>query len=186
MTRTNRNRSAFAAGTALAALPLQRLHDQGGAARRSLRRQGRGRAAPRATSPRRSRTPKPAVLAEPAQRRLPRALLGAAYSRRAASLRPRPASTTRMELGDESARTVLGLALAAIATGDNGAALELLDDWRDAFPRPISASPRRSPGAPRRASNPRRCAAQRRRNPPRSARTWPMPMRWPGTGARRG
>ena len=39
-----------------------------------------------------------------------------------------------LNLGDESASTVLGLALAETARGNNAAAVELLHDWRDAIP----------------------------------------------------
>jgi Flp pilus assembly protein TadD len=39
-----------------------------------------------------------------------------------------------LNLGDESAATVLGLALAETARGNNAAAVELLHDWRDAIP----------------------------------------------------
>lgn len=39
-----------------------------------------------------------------------------------------------LNLGDESASTVLGLALAETARGNNAAAIELLHDWRDTIP----------------------------------------------------
>ena len=39
-----------------------------------------------------------------------------------------------LNLGDESTATVLGLALAETARGNNAAAVELLHDWRDAIP----------------------------------------------------
>lgn len=39
-----------------------------------------------------------------------------------------------MKLGDNSARTALGLALANVAAGRNRQAVAILDDWRDAIP----------------------------------------------------
>lgn len=39
-----------------------------------------------------------------------------------------------MKLGDNSARTALGLALSYVAAGRNGDAVAILDDWRDAIP----------------------------------------------------
>ena len=74
-----------------------------------------------------------AVLAEPANASY-RAMLAAAYldAGRFAS-----AATTfddAMKLGDQSARTALGFALAAIGKGDNAGAIRVLDDWRDDIP----------------------------------------------------
>ena len=63
-----------------------------------------------------------------------RAALGSAYL---ASGRFASAAQTfddALNLGDESAATVLGLALAETARGNNAAAVELLHDWRDAIP----------------------------------------------------
>ncbi|HVR90794.1 MAG TPA: tetratricopeptide repeat protein [Novosphingobium sp.] len=63
-----------------------------------------------------------------------RALLGHAYLR---SGRFASAATTfndAMELGDNSARTALALALADAGTGRNQEAVGVLDDWRDTIP----------------------------------------------------
>ncbi len=63
-----------------------------------------------------------------------RALLGHAYLR---SGRFASAATTfndAMELGDNSARTALALALADAGAGRNQEAVGVLDDWRDAIP----------------------------------------------------
>lgn len=71
-----------------------------------------------------------AVLAEPRNATY-RATLASAYLNGG---RFRSAATSfadAMALGDESARTALGLALAQIASADHVAAAELLDDWRD-------------------------------------------------------
>lgn len=74
-----------------------------------------------------------AVLAEPANAAY-RAMLGAAYLDAG---RFDSAATTfddAMKLGDQSARTALGFALAAIGKGDNARAVRVLDDWRDDIP----------------------------------------------------
>ncbi len=63
-----------------------------------------------------------------------RALLGNAYLRAG---RFDSAATTfndAMELGDNSARTALALALANVAAGRNQDAVAILNDWRDAIP----------------------------------------------------
>ncbi|MDE2434696.1 MAG: tetratricopeptide repeat protein [Sphingomonadales bacterium] len=63
-----------------------------------------------------------------------RAVLGQAYFKAG---RFNAASTTfndAMKLGDNSARSALGLALADIAAGRNREAVAILEDWRDAIP----------------------------------------------------
>ena len=63
-----------------------------------------------------------------------RAMLGHAYFKAG---RFDSAATTfndAMELGDNSARTALSLALSYAATGRNDEALSILDDWRDSIP----------------------------------------------------
>jgi Flp pilus assembly protein TadD len=74
-----------------------------------------------------------AVLADPRNAAY-RTMLGAAYMEAGRFLSARTSFDDAMALGDESARTALGYALAAIATGDRGAALEVLEDWRDDIP----------------------------------------------------
>ncbi|MGX7952816.1 SPOR domain-containing protein [Tsuneonella sp. HG249] len=74
-----------------------------------------------------------AVLADPRNPAY-RTMLGAAYMEAGRFLSARTSFDDALELGDESARTALGFALAAIATGDQGAALEVLEDWRDEIP----------------------------------------------------
>ncbi|ANY20943.1 Sporulation related domain protein [Tsuneonella dongtanensis] len=74
-----------------------------------------------------------AVLADPRNAAY-RAMLGAAYMEAGRFLSARTSFDDAMALGDETPRTALGYALAAIATGDRGAALEVLDDWRDEIP----------------------------------------------------
>ena len=74
-----------------------------------------------------------AVAASPRAAEL-RAMLGHAYFKAG---RFDSAATTfndAMELGDNSARTALSLALAYAATGRNDEALSILDDWRDSIP----------------------------------------------------
>lgn len=63
-----------------------------------------------------------------------RAVLGQAYFKAG---RFESAATTyndAMKLGDNSARSALGLALANVAAGRNREAVAILDDWRDAIP----------------------------------------------------
>lgn len=74
-----------------------------------------------------------AVLADPRNAAY-RTTLGAAYMEAGRFLSARTSFDDAMALGDESARTALGYALAAIATGDRQAALEVLEDWRDDIP----------------------------------------------------
>lgn len=74
-----------------------------------------------------------AVLADPRNAGY-RAALGAAYMEAGRFLSARTSFDDAMALGDESARTALGYALSAIATGDRGEAVEVLEDWRDDIP----------------------------------------------------
>jgi Flp pilus assembly protein TadD len=74
-----------------------------------------------------------AVLADPRNAAY-RTMLGAAYMEAGRFLAARTSFDDALNLGDESARTALGFALAAIATGDNGAALQVLGEWRDDIP----------------------------------------------------
>ncbi len=74
-----------------------------------------------------------AVLADPHNAAY-RTTLGAAYMEAGRFLSARTSFDDAITLGDESPRTALGFALAAIATGDKGSALEVLEDWQDDIP----------------------------------------------------
>ena len=63
-----------------------------------------------------------------------RAFLGSAYLAAGRFASAAQAFDDALALGDQSAATVLGLALAETANGHNAAAVELLHDWRDAIP----------------------------------------------------
>ena len=63
-----------------------------------------------------------------------RAALGSAYLAAGRFASAAQSFDDALNLGDESAATVLGLALAETARGNNAAAVELLRDWRDAIP----------------------------------------------------
>lgn len=63
-----------------------------------------------------------------------RAMLGHAYFKAGRFGSAATAFDDAMELGDNSARTALSLALSYAATGRNDDALSILDDWRDAIP----------------------------------------------------
>lgn len=63
-----------------------------------------------------------------------RAALGAAYLVAGRFASAAQSYDDALDLGDESASTVLGLALAETARGNNAAAVELLHDWRDTIP----------------------------------------------------
>ena len=63
-----------------------------------------------------------------------RAALGSAYLAAGRFASAAQTFDDALNLGDESAATVLGLALAETANGNNAAAVELLHDWRDAIP----------------------------------------------------
>ena len=63
-----------------------------------------------------------------------RAALGSAYLAAGRFASAAQSFDDALSLGDESAATVLGLALAETANGHNAAAIELLHDWRDAIP----------------------------------------------------
>lgn len=63
-----------------------------------------------------------------------RALLGHAYLRAGRFESAATAFDDAMQLGDNSARTALALALASAALGQNGDAVAILNDWRDAIP----------------------------------------------------
>lgn len=74
-----------------------------------------------------------AVLAEPRHAGY-RAMLGAAYLEAGRFDSAATSFDDAMKLGDQSARTALGYALASIAKGDSPAALAVLDDWRGEIP----------------------------------------------------
>ena len=63
-----------------------------------------------------------------------RAALGSAYLAAGRFASAAQSFDDALNLGDESPATVLGLALAETARGNNAAAVELLHDWRDAIP----------------------------------------------------
>lgn len=63
-----------------------------------------------------------------------RALLGQVYLKAGRFDSAVTALNDAMELGDNSARTALGLALSNVAAGNNREALAILNDWRDAIP----------------------------------------------------
>ena len=63
-----------------------------------------------------------------------RAILGQAYLRAGRFESAAQALDDAMTLGDNSARTALGLALANSGMGRNDAAIAILGDWRDAIP----------------------------------------------------
>ena len=63
-----------------------------------------------------------------------RAALGSAYLAAGRFASAAQSFDDALNLGDETAATVLGLALAETARGNNAAAVELLHDWRDAIP----------------------------------------------------
>ena len=74
-----------------------------------------------------------AVLADPRNAAY-RTVLGAAYMEAGRFQSARQSFDDALELGDESARTALGFALAAIATGDHLAALQVLEEWQGDIP----------------------------------------------------
>lgn len=74
-----------------------------------------------------------AVLAAPRDAAV-RAALGAAYLNAGRFASAAQSYDDALNLGDESAATVLGLALAETAAGNAAAASELLHDWRDVIP----------------------------------------------------
>jgi Flp pilus assembly protein TadD len=63
-----------------------------------------------------------------------RAVLGQAYLKAGRFESATTAFNDAMKLGDNSARSALGLALANVAAGRNREAVAILDDWRDAIP----------------------------------------------------
>lgn len=134
MTRTNRTHRmlTLAAGTALASVAL------GGCATKSAPRAdfSAGRAEVALQKGKVSDAiahAEAAVLAEPRNAAY-RSMLGAAYLDAGRFVSAMTSFDDAMTLGDESARTALGFALAAIGSGDRGAALEVLEDWRDDIP----------------------------------------------------
>lgn len=74
-----------------------------------------------------------AVQANPRQGDL-RAMLGHAYFKAGRFDSAATSFDDAMQLGDNSARTALSLALSYAATGRNADALAILDDWRDSIP----------------------------------------------------
>lgn len=73
------------------------------------------------------------VAANPREARF-RTMLGQAYLRAGRFESAAQALDDAMQLGDTSARTALGLALANAGLGRNDAAAAILSDWRDAIP----------------------------------------------------
>lgn len=73
------------------------------------------------------------VAANPREGRY-RALLGQAYLRAGRFESAAQALDDATELGDNSARTALSLALAKVGSGKQREAVAILDDWRDAIP----------------------------------------------------
>jgi len=63
-----------------------------------------------------------------------RSLLGQAYLKAGRFDSAAATFDDAMKLGDNSARTALGLALSNVARGRSGEAVAILDDWRDAIP----------------------------------------------------
>ncbi|NOU04095.1 MAG: SPOR domain-containing protein, partial [Novosphingobium sp.] len=63
-----------------------------------------------------------------------RAVLGQAYLKAGRFQSAATAFNDAMKLGDNTARSALGLALANVAMGRNREAVAILDDWRDAIP----------------------------------------------------
>jgi Flp pilus assembly protein TadD len=74
-----------------------------------------------------------AVLADPRNAAC-RAMLGAAYLEAGRFQSAQQTFDDAMKLGDESPRTALGYALAAIGAGDKAAAMQVLTDWQDEIP----------------------------------------------------
>ncbi|MHA6334494.1 SPOR domain-containing protein [Qipengyuania sp. CAU 1752] len=74
-----------------------------------------------------------AVLAEPRNASY-RAMLGAAYLEAGRFDSAATSFDDAMKLGDQTARTALGYALASIARGDSRTAVAVLDDWRGEIP----------------------------------------------------
>ena len=134
MTRTNRTARmlALAAGTALASTALAgcatkaapRADLSASKAQVALAKGRTGDAVGNAEA---------AVLADPRNPAY-RTMLGAAYMEAGRFLAARTSFDDAMELGDDSARTALGYALASIAAGDRAAALDVLNEWRDDIP----------------------------------------------------
>ena len=100
---------------------------------------GSARSANHAGSPLQGEGNKAVAKAERAVQSAPRdaakrAALGSAYLAAGRFASAAQSFDDALNLGDERAATVLGLALAETANGHNAAAVELLHDWRDAIP----------------------------------------------------
>jgi Flp pilus assembly protein TadD len=134
MTRTAKNSRllALAAGTALASASLAGCATQSapradlsaGRAEVALKMGKTGDAIANAEA---------AVLADPRNAAY-RTMLGAAYMEAGRFVAARTCFDDAMKLGDTSARTALGYALASTAVGDRSDALRVLSDWQDDIP----------------------------------------------------
>lgn len=128
MTGTRTTFAKFASTLAVAAALVSGCTSDGGArpsgyAAKPLSSQG-GKAVAKAER---------AVLASPRDAAA-RAALGAAYLEAGRFAAAAQSYDDALNLGDQNAATVLGLALAEIANGNAAAANELLHDWRDVIP----------------------------------------------------
>ncbi|GGD99356.1 hypothetical protein GCM10011515_18930 [Tsuneonella deserti] len=134
MTRTNRTARmlTLAAGTALASVTLAGCATKA-APRADLSASQAEVALAHGKSTEAVRHAEAAVLADP-RNPVYRTMLGAAYMDAGRFQAARTSFDDALELGDDSARTALGFALAAIATGDKAGALEVLNEWRDDIP----------------------------------------------------
>ncbi|WP_284124519.1 SPOR domain-containing protein [Parerythrobacter aestuarii] len=131
MARINRN-AALAVTTAIGLVALAGCSGQG-APRADLSASKAQTALQRGESGKAVANAEAAVLAEPRNAAY-RAMLGAAYLDAGRFASAATSFDDAMKLGDQSARTALGYALAAIGKGDNRAAVAVLDDWRDQIP----------------------------------------------------
>ncbi len=134
ITRTNRTSRmlALAAGTALASVSLSGCATN--AAPRADLSAGRAEAAlAKGNADEAIHNAEAAVLAD-LHNATYRTMLGAAYMEAGRFLAARTSFDDAMKLGDVSARTALGYALASIAAGDRASALKVLSDSRDDIP----------------------------------------------------
>ncbi len=131
MARTNRT-ATLALTTALGLVALGGCSTQG-APRADLSASKAQVALERGESDKAIANAEAAVLAEPRNAAY-RAVLAAAYLDHGRFASAATTFEDAMTLGDQSARTALGFALASIGRGDNARAIAVLDDWRDQIP----------------------------------------------------
>lgn len=131
MARFNRH-AALALTTALGLVTLTGCSSQG-APRADVSASKAQTALQRGDSDKAIVSAEAAVLAEPRNAAY-RAVLGASYLNVGRFDSAATSFSDAMKLGDSSARTALGFALAAIGKGDNRSALAVLEDWRDRIP----------------------------------------------------